>query len=248
MSVWQLQTSVTHAKGRRSSAFTLVELLCVIAIIAILLGLLVPSLSRARERARFVVCQVNIRNQLQAHHLYGDDNYLRKPPLYFSVAKWDFSSPDTKWFTKPVGQGILVANGYLPFDQLLCPSTSLDSDRQIDRTSWNSGISSGSSYAYYWRDPAAILSAAYLTNPVTYRDCELGGHTAMIMDLNLESGHSYLGEYAQHAWVSHPVIRMQNIGFMDGSIRSVPNTQVVLRFPARNFEEVQWWADAQATR
>ena len=51
--------------------FTLVELLVVIAIIAILMAILLPSLSAARERARSIKCMSNIKNLGQALALYS---------------------------------------------------------------------------------------------------------------------------------------------------------------------------------
>ena len=58
---------------KRSGAFTLVELLVVIAIIAVLMAILMPSLRRAREQARIVVCQTNLRQIGQAMHMYAPD-------------------------------------------------------------------------------------------------------------------------------------------------------------------------------
>lgn len=71
---------------RKPSAFTLVELLVVIGIIAVLVSILLPSLSKAREQANRVRCLSNIRQIYTAHMLYAMD-HRDQIPLGFNYFK-----------------------------------------------------------------------------------------------------------------------------------------------------------------
>src|SRR5829696_170336 len=67
---------------QKKNAFTLVELLVVIGIIAVLIGILLPALNKARRASRTTACLSNIRQLAMAEMAYVQENKGKFSPYY----------------------------------------------------------------------------------------------------------------------------------------------------------------------
>jgi prepilin-type N-terminal cleavage/methylation domain-containing protein/prepilin-type processing-associated H-X9-DG protein len=133
-------------------AFTLIEVLVVVAIIALLVAILLPSLGRARAQAKRIACFANMQQIFVAYTQYKDDNRDRIPD-YAVVGNWRFRrAPGMKDPTSPTS-----LQETFGINALLAGVRPVESGNVIVKKKYLNG------YSDVWRCPSAPswMSARY---------------------------------------------------------------------------------------
>lgn len=225
--------SLITRRNRRCGAFTLVEVLVVVAVLTLLMGLLMPALARARHYARRVGCSSNLHQVSLAIHLYAEDFQDTIPfgpegrPVTgsnFYTVTGNVTSLLSLEDGAPVGLGLLLKNYLSERPKVLfCPGTDQPSeaDAQLSRV----GQAQAQSDFYYRHASVALLSGT----PDTFhiRLSSLGRNRngqpikALVTDVQFLA-HPSLAPFQVVTRTSHQRA-VSNIMFADGHVKTVSN-------------------------
>lgn len=118
-------------EAHTQKAFTLVEVLTVVAIVAVLMGLLIPGLAKVRTVLRQTQCANNLRQLYAAFEVYAQDNNNVWPPIFDSPSSTTRGTNDWSDILFLQMYGKAYTSTLLPKSAFACPAAMANGERGI---------------------------------------------------------------------------------------------------------------------
>ncbi len=241
-------------RRQAQSGFTLIELLVVIAVIALLVSILVPSLSSAKELARSVLCRNNLRNIGTGYWMY-EVEYGAVPPHTMSGSYAPNNWAHYTWML--VTAGVLEGETLPGYDGakgelFKCPSKGMIKDKYREDEHWradyspnvtiSNGYNDGNTNPWFSLSRAQSPAELYFVGENKRRWVDipyLGGGGWKPGGAWLSRGISPPAEwYSAYEHEAH--VRNTNMLFADNHVESLPGLEPNERYVYR---EIPWWDD-----
>ncbi|WDE96491.1 prepilin-type N-terminal cleavage/methylation domain-containing protein [Lentisphaera profundi] len=205
--------------NKKKQNFSLIELLVIVAIIGILASLLLPSLSKARKRAKITVCKNNQKQIITAIFMYAEDNKGHLPGHFNRITYDKFlgtgydgrtSNTDGKLYSCPTDETDTGTNRNRSYSAIQGILSGRQSSKRgaIDEGSGESLTLSDFTY------PSDTIIITERHNPGN----TIGKWNSAMMKMNVIQRGTVNGDYP---W-SHGKFKFNHI-FPDGSVRAIPH-------------------------
>ncbi|MGE9293652.1 MAG: type II secretion system protein [Puniceicoccales bacterium] len=204
-------------------AFSLIELLSVIAIIALLAGIIIPIIGRVRQHSHSVECSNNLRQVAMAIHLYGQDNNgaLPGPLLGGQLADYKMGTGQISGFIREYGDFELTNETSPKIKALICPGSDEliegDTPRYYStRQTYVQTLSNDRAIPFGRPngDPSKTAQAVRIMNILDPQS------EWMMRDIDAIGAASYAGNDNVCQQIAHGDFR--NVSFFDGHVEAVP--------------------------
>ncbi len=232
----------SRVSGHRDPGFTLIELLVVIAIIALLIAMLLPSLSRARQQAKIVACGANMNQIGVAIMAYANDNWGSIPRGPDAAGPFDFAcsniATNQLWIgesdqshpTQYNGMGILMRDYARSKKMFYCPADDyMNAEEELPRI--GTAADAYGSYTYRQLDflPESARRGKLADLGINIVEEQQVRAETLLFDTNS------LGPEALNMRHTNHQARTSNVLYRDGSVRTFSNKFGSFSIPAETF-------------